>query len=161
MQSIKNTILIFITHLYLARPSFPLPPTAPQHHNTTPQMHGGEHFLPPRKPRRDDRSYEFPRASINAPKNLNPWARRQHNTQVPTPLIDQRAGSLPPPAIDIVREEITGSFWDKLWVSIMPGGNHIESLMTADLTTIHIPREQEYLNFLNFWVSRVEAHMST
>jgi hypothetical protein len=37
-------------------------------------------------------------------------------------MFDQRAGGLPPAAIDIVREEIAGAFQDKLGVSMVPGG---------------------------------------
>jgi hypothetical protein len=36
-------------------------------------------------------------------------------------MLDQRADELPPPAIDIVREEIVGVFQDKLKVSMIPG----------------------------------------
>jgi hypothetical protein len=37
-------------------------------------------------------------------------------------MFDQRAGGLAPAAIDIVREEITRAFRDKLGVSMVPGG---------------------------------------
>jgi hypothetical protein len=37
-------------------------------------------------------------------------------------MFDQRASSLAPAAIDIVREEIAGAFRDKLGVSMLPGG---------------------------------------
>jgi hypothetical protein len=37
-------------------------------------------------------------------------------------MFDQTAGGLAPAAIDIVREEIAGAFWDKLEVSMVPGG---------------------------------------
>jgi hypothetical protein len=37
-------------------------------------------------------------------------------------MIGQRAGGLPPAAIDIVREEIAGAFQDNLGVSMVPGG---------------------------------------
>jgi hypothetical protein len=37
-------------------------------------------------------------------------------------MFDQRAGGLAPAAIDIVREEITGVFRDKLGVSMVPRG---------------------------------------
>jgi hypothetical protein len=48
---------------------------------------------------------------------------RQHaNIQTTPPISDQRVGGLPPDAIDIVREEITGAFRDKLGVSMVPGG---------------------------------------
>jgi hypothetical protein len=36
--------------------------------------------------------------------------------------MDQRANGLPSVAIDIVREEIAGALWDKLKVSMSPGG---------------------------------------
>ena len=67
-------------------------------------------------------------------------------------MFDQRAGGLAPTAIDIVREEIAGAFRDKLGVSMVPGGNHIGNLMTADLITTHTHRELEYLNSQNFRV---------
>jgi hypothetical protein len=74
------------------------------------------------------------------PRNPNPWARGRHNeTQAHTPL-DQRTGELPPTAIDIVREEITGAFRDKLEVSMTHGGSHIENPMTTELTMTHIDR---------------------
>jgi hypothetical protein len=37
-------------------------------------------------------------------------------------MFDQRASGLAPAAIDIVREEITGVFRDKLGVSMVPRG---------------------------------------
>jgi hypothetical protein len=37
-------------------------------------------------------------------------------------MMRQRAGGLSPAAIDMVREEITGAFRDKLRVSLIPGG---------------------------------------
>jgi hypothetical protein len=37
-------------------------------------------------------------------------------------MFDQKGGGLPPAAIDIVREEIAGTFRDKLGVSMIPGG---------------------------------------
>jgi hypothetical protein len=67
-------------------------------------------------------------------------------------MFDQRASGLAPAAIDIVREEIAGAFRDKLGVSIIPGGNHIGNLMTADLITARIHRELEYPNSQNFRV---------
>jgi hypothetical protein len=47
-------------------------------------------------------------------------------------MFDQRAGGLASAAIDIMREEIAGAFRDKLGVSMVPRGNHIGNLMTAD-----------------------------
>jgi hypothetical protein len=42
--------------------------------------------------------------------NPNPWAREQYIDTPSYTHMDQRAGGLPPAAIDIVREKITGSF---------------------------------------------------
>jgi hypothetical protein len=75
--------------------------------------------------------------------------------------MDQRAGGLPLAASDIVRKEIARAFQDKLGVSMTPEGSHIANLMTTDSIITHIPREQEYLNFQNFWLTRVKACMST
>jgi hypothetical protein len=58
-------------------------------------------------------------------------------------MFHQRAGGLTPAAIDILREEITGAFRDKLGVSMVYGGNHIENLMTTDLITTHTPGNQD------------------
>jgi hypothetical protein len=44
-----------------------------------------------------------------------------------------RVLQLPPSAIDIVREEITVSFWDKLRVSMIPGGKSYRKLSHPDL----------------------------
>jgi hypothetical protein len=76
-------------------------------------------------------------------------------------MMGQRAGGLPPAAIDIVREEIAGVFRDKLGVSMVPGGNHIGNLMTSDLITIHTHREPGYLNSQNFWVTKEKARVNT
>jgi hypothetical protein len=78
---------------------------------------------PPRRPERNDQSYEPYRANGNAPHNSNQWGGRQHaNIQPTPPMFDQRAGGLAPAAIDIVREEIAGAFRDKLGVSMVPRG---------------------------------------
>jgi hypothetical protein len=61
-------------------------------------------------------------------------------------MLDQRAGGLPPVAIDIVREEIAGVFRDKLGVSMIPRGSHIRDLMIAHLTITHTHRELGYPN---------------
>jgi hypothetical protein len=77
----------------------------------------------PRRPKRNDQSYEPYRANSNAPHSSNQWGRRQHaNIQPTPPMFDQRVGGLAPTAIDIVREEIAGAFRDKLGVSMVPGG---------------------------------------
>jgi hypothetical protein len=56
------------------------------------------------------------------------WVGRRHNTQTPTPMLDQRTDGRPPTAIDIVREEIAGTFGDKLEVSMIPGAVILETL---------------------------------
>jgi hypothetical protein len=99
--------------------------TTHQRHNIIYQTRESEYFLVPRRPERNDQSYEPHRACINAPQNQNQWGGKQHNNiQTNSPILDQRAGGLPPPpaAIDIVREEIARAFRDKLGVSIVLGG---------------------------------------
>jgi hypothetical protein len=93
------------------------------HHPINSKSGAQESFLaPPRRPERNDQSYEPYRANGNAPHSSNPWRERQHANIQPTPLMfDQRAGGLAPAAIDIVREEIAGAFRDKLGVSMVPG----------------------------------------
>jgi hypothetical protein len=94
-----------------------------QHHNIIYQTRESEYFPAPRRPERNGQSYEPHRACINAPQNPNQWGGKQYtNIQTNSPILDQRAGGLPPAAIDIVREEIVGAFRDKLRVSIVPGG---------------------------------------
>jgi hypothetical protein len=96
--------------------------TKHQHHNIIYQNRESKYFPAPRRPERNDQSYEPHRACINASQNPNQWGRKQHtNIQTNSPILDQRAGDLPPAAIDIVREEIAGAFRDKLGVSIVPG----------------------------------------
>jgi hypothetical protein len=60
---------------HTSQQNFPSYPTAPQHHNTTFQTHGGEHFPAHRRPERDDRSYEPHREDINTPQNSNQWGK--------------------------------------------------------------------------------------
>ena len=76
-------------------------------------------------------------------------------------MFDQRAGGLAPAAIDIVREEIARAFRDKLGVSMVPGGNHIGNLMTADVITAHTHREPGYPNSQNFWVTKEKTRANT
>jgi hypothetical protein len=76
-------------------------------------------------------------------------------------MFDQRAGGLALTTIDIVREEIDGVFRDKLGVSMIPGGNHIRNLMTADLITTHTHREPGYPNSQNFRMTKEKAHVNT
>jgi hypothetical protein len=87
--------------------------------------------------------------------------RRHTNIQTTSPILDQRAGGLPPAAIDIVREEIAGAFRDKLGVSIVPGGSHIRDLMIANLTVSHTHMGPEYLNSQSFRVTKERARVST
>jgi hypothetical protein len=78
---------------------------------------------PPRRSERNDQTYEPYRANGNVPCSSNQWGERQHTNMQPTPpMFDQRVGGLALAAIDIVREEITGAFRDKLGVSMIPGG---------------------------------------
>jgi hypothetical protein len=73
-------------------------------------------------PERDDQPYPPHRARINVVQNPNPWVGRQHNTQKPKIMLDQRLGGLPPAAMDIVGEEIARAFQDKLGVSMIHRG---------------------------------------
>jgi hypothetical protein len=69
--------IVFKEDCYLnphpSQQNFPSYPTAPQHHNTPFQTHGGEHCPAHRRPERDDWSYEPHRADINTPQNSNQW----------------------------------------------------------------------------------------
>ena len=76
---------------------------------------------------------------------------RQHaNIQPTPPMFDQRAGGLALAGIDIVRKEIAGAFRDKLGVSMVPGGNHIGNLMTADLITTYTHKGTRIPEFAKF-----------
>jgi hypothetical protein len=82
-----------------------------QHHNIIYQTRESEYFPTPRRPERNGQSYEPHRACINVSQNPNQWGGKQYiNIQTNSPILDQRAGGLPPAAIDIVREEIAGAF---------------------------------------------------
>jgi hypothetical protein len=114
----------FEKDLYPSQLDFPSHHTTHQHHNIIYQNRESEYFLAPRRPERNGQSYEPHRACINTPQNPNQWGGKQHtNIQTNSPILDQRAGGLPPAAIDVVREEIDGAFRDKLGVSIVPGGH--------------------------------------
>jgi hypothetical protein len=67
----RSSADIFKEDCYLnphpSQQNFPSYPTAPQHHNTAFQTHGGGHFSTHRRPERDGRSYEPHRANINTP----------------------------------------------------------------------------------------------
>jgi hypothetical protein len=98
--------------------------TTHQHHNIIYQTRESEYFPAPRRPERNGQSYEPHRACSNALQNPNQWGGKQHNNiQTNSPILDQRAGGLPPAAIDIVKEKIAGAFRDKLGVSIVPVGH--------------------------------------
>jgi hypothetical protein len=117
---------------------------------------------PPRRPERNDQSHEPYRVNGNAPHSSNQWGERQHaNIQPTPPIFNQRVGGLAPAVIDIVREEIAGAFRDKLGVSMVPEGNHIRNLMTADLITTHTPKEPGYLNSQNFRVTKKKTRANT
>jgi hypothetical protein len=92
--------------------------------NTASQTRGGEYFLaPPKRSERNGQSYEPYRVNSNTLQNSNQWGGRQYaSIQTTSLILDQRAGGLPPTAIDIVREEIAGAFRDKIGVSMVPGG---------------------------------------
>jgi hypothetical protein len=108
---------------YPSQLDFPSHHTTRQHHNIIYQTRESEYFPAPRRPERNGQSYEPHRACINAPQKPNQWGGKQHtNIQINSPILDQRAGGLPPAVIDIVREEIAGAFRDKLGVSIVPEG---------------------------------------
>jgi hypothetical protein len=91
----------------------------------------------------------------------NGGGREQTNVQTTSPMMGQRAGGLPPVAIDIVREEIAGVFQDKLGVTMVSRGSHIRGFMTADLTTTHTHREPGYPNSQNFRVTKEKALVNT
>jgi hypothetical protein len=73
-------------------------------------------------------------ANINAPHYLCPWAREQHNNTPASTHMDQRVDGLPLVSIDIVREEIVGTFRDKLRVNMCHGGSVIGGHTIADST---------------------------
>jgi hypothetical protein len=116
---------------------------------------------PPRRPERNNQSYESYRVNGNAPYSSNQCGEQHANIQPTPPMFDQRAGGLAPAAVDIVREEIVGAFRDNLGVSMVPGGNHIGNLMTADLITTHNPREPGYPNSQNFRVTKEKTRANT
>jgi hypothetical protein len=147
---------------HLSQQHLPSHYTMHQPINTESQTHGSEYFpTPPRKLERNSQSYEPYRANSNAPHNSNQWGRQHANIQPTPPMFDQRVGGLASAAIDIVREEIAGAFRDKLGVSMIPGGNHIGNLITADLIAIHTHKESGYPNSQNFRVTKEKAHVNT
>jgi hypothetical protein len=110
---------------YQLQTNISLAPTTPQECGMIPPTHRYEPSSAPRRSERRSMQYGVPRANINAPHNPNTWARGQYNDASGTTHIDQRVGWLPTPTIDIVRDEITGAFRDKLGVNVSPRGNFI------------------------------------
>jgi hypothetical protein len=122
-----------------------------QHHNIIYQTHENEYFPAPIRPERNGQSYEPHRACINALKNPNQWGGKQHtNIQTNSPILDQRAGGLPPAAIDIVREEIAGAFRDKLGVSIVPGGQSYRRPYDSQFDRLPYPQGIRIPKFAKF-----------
>jgi hypothetical protein len=64
--------------------------------------------------------------------------------------LDQRAGDLPPAAIDIVREEIAGAFRDKLGVSIVPGGQSYHGPYDSQFDRLPYPQGTKIPEFAKF-----------
>jgi hypothetical protein len=64
--------------------------------------------------------------------------------------LDQRAGGLPPAAIDIVREEIAGAFRDKLGVSIVPGGHSYRIPYNSQFDRLPYPQGTRIPEFAKF-----------
>jgi hypothetical protein len=122
-----------------------------QHHNIIYQTHESEYFPAPRRPERNDQSYEPHRACINALQNPNQWGGKQHtNIQTNSPILDQRASGLPPTAIDIVREEIAGAFRDKLGVSIVSGGQSYRRPYDSQFDRLPYPQGTRIPEFAKF-----------
>jgi hypothetical protein len=125
--------------------------TTHQHHNIIYQTRESEYFPAPRRPERNGQSYEPHRACINVPQNPNQWGGKQYtNIQTNSPILDQRAGGLPPAAIDIVREEIAGAFRDKLGVSIVPGGQSYRKPYDSQFDRLPYPQGTRILEFVKF-----------
>jgi hypothetical protein len=125
--------------------------TTHQHHNIIYQTRESEYFPAPRRPERNDQSYEPHRACINASQNPNKWGGKQRtNIQTNSPILDQRAGGLPPAAIDIVREEIAGAFRDKLEVSIVPEGQSYRRPYHSQFDRLSYPQGTRIPEFTKF-----------
>jgi hypothetical protein len=65
-------------------------------------------------------------------------------------MIGQRAGGLPPAAIDIVREEIAEAFRDKLRVSMVPGGQSYQRPYDNRFDHHQYPQGTRIPEFANF-----------
>ena len=70
--------------------------------------------------------------------------------QTNSPILDQRAGGLPPAAIDIVREEIAGAFRDKLGVSIVPEGQSYRRPYDSKFDRLPYPQGTRIPEFAKF-----------
>jgi hypothetical protein len=137
--------------LYPSQLDFPSHHTTRQHHNIIYQTRGSEYFPPPRRPERNDQSYEPHRACINVSQNSNQWGGKQHtNIQTTSPILDQRVGGLPPAAINMVREEIAGAFRDKLRVSIVPGGQSYRRPYGSHFDRLPYPQGTRIPEFVKF-----------
>jgi hypothetical protein len=62
----------------------------------------------------------------------------------------QRAGGLPPTAIDVVREEISGAFRDKLGVSIVPEGHSYRRPYNSQFDRLPYPQGTRIPEFAKF-----------
>jgi hypothetical protein len=116
----------------------------------------------PKRPERNDQTYEPYRASGNAPRSSNQWGERQHaNIQPTIPMFDQRAGGLAPYAIDIVREEIAGAFRDKLGVSMIPEGQSYRKPYDNQFDHHPYPQGTRIPEFAKFRVTKEKTRANT
>jgi hypothetical protein len=103
--------------------NFPSHYTMHQHHSTTSQTHEASTFRPHLEGRK---GMTTPMSHIGKgmrhKTQINGRWRQQTNIQTTSSMLDQKVDGLPPAAIDIVREEITRVFRDKLGVSMVPRG---------------------------------------
>jgi hypothetical protein len=76
-------------------------------------------------------------------------------------MMGQRAGGLPPAAVDILREEIAGAFRDKLRVSMVPRGQSYRRPYDNRFDHHPYPREPGYPNSQNFRAIKEKAHVNT
>jgi hypothetical protein len=72
------------------------------------------------------------------------------------------SGSLPPGAMEKIREEMAELFRDKFGVSVAKvGQSYTKSRIITGLTLSHIHKGQGYQNFLSFLVRMGDAHTNT
>jgi hypothetical protein len=147
---------------YLSQLDSPSHHTTHQHHNIIYQTRESEYFPAHRRPERNGQSYEPHRACINTLQNPNQWGGKQHtNIQTNSPILDQRVDGLSPAAIDIVREEITGTFRDKLGVSIVLGGYSYRRPYDIQFDRLPYPQGTRIPNSQSFRVTKERARVST